>query len=111
MKPCYVWLVLLMLAGCGRQEPIKEYQWAIPEGFPKPQVPVDNPMSDEKVALGRFLFYDPQLSANQTQSCASCHQQQHAFAEALQVSVGSTGQLHRRNAQALVNIAYNKTLT
>lgn len=111
MKPWYAWLALLMLAGCGQQEVVKEYQWAIPEGFPKPQVPADNPMSDEKVALGRFLFYDTQLSANQTQSCASCHQQQHAFAEALPVSVGSTGQLHRRNAQALVNIAYNKTLT
>ena len=111
MKYLFGLLLLLTLVGCDQPAQVKEYQWPIPKGFPKPQVPADNPMSDEKVALGRFLFYDPQLSANQTQSCASCHQQQHAFAEALPVSIGSTGQLHRRNAQALVNIAYNKTLT
>ena len=87
------------------------YQWPITEGFPKPQVPSNNLMSDEKVALGRVLFYDTNLSFNQTQSCASCHLQENAFAESLAVSVGSTGQAHRRNAPALVNIAYNKTLT
>ncbi|MDP5214558.1 di-heme enzyme [Pseudoalteromonas tunicata] len=104
-------LIFLNLFGCEQKTSAPAYQWAIPEGFPKPQVPSDNPMSDEKVALGRFLFYDTNLSANQTQSCASCHQQPHAFAEPLKVSVGSTGERHRRNAQALVNIAYNKTLT
>jgi len=87
------------------------YQWPIIEGFPKPQVPGNNPMSIEKVELGRKLFYDVNLSFNKTQSCASCHIQSHAFAEPLAVSIGSTGQPHRRNAPALVNIAYNKTLT
>jgi cytochrome c peroxidase len=41
------------------------YQWPVIKGFPKPQVPVDNPMSLAKVALGRHLFYDQNLSANQ----------------------------------------------
>jgi cytochrome c peroxidase len=89
----------------------KAYQWPILIGFPKPQVPEYNPMSDEKVALGRALFFDKNLSANQQQSCESCHKQKFAFSEELKVSIGSTGQLHRRNAPALVNIAYNKTLT
>ncbi|WP_306523016.1 MbnH family di-heme enzyme [Rheinheimera sp.] len=87
------------------------YQWPLPADFPKPAVPADNPMSAAKVELGRFLFYDNRLSANQQQSCSSCHQQQYAFAEPRPVSIGSTGQQHRRNALALVNIAYNKTLT
>jgi len=102
-------LVILLLPGC--QPKMPAYDWNLPEGFPKPTVPADNPMSDAKVELGRHLFYDNRLSANQTQSCASCHQQHKAFAEELTVSVGSTGQLHRRNSLALVNIAYNSTLT
>lgn len=88
-----------------------EYQWPILAGFPKPQVPINNPMSNEKVTLGKNLFFDKNLSANQQQSCESCHQQKFAFAEPLAKSIGSTGDIHRRNAPALVNIAYNKTLT
>jgi cytochrome c peroxidase len=41
----------------------------------------DNALTVEKVELGRHLFYDKRLSANGTQSCASCHKQAHAFAE------------------------------
>ncbi|WMN61830.1 di-heme enzyme (plasmid) [Pseudoalteromonas xiamenensis] len=89
----------------------KEYTWSIPTGFPKPLVHEGNPMSEAKVSLGRYLFYDQALSGNGTQSCASCHQQAYAFAENRKVSVGSTGQAHTRNALALVNVAYNKTLT
>ena len=87
------------------------YQWPLPEGFPKPAVPADNPMSAAKAELGRYLFYDKALSGNGQQSCASCHQQAFAFAEPQAVSAGSTGERHRRNALALVNVAYNKTLT
>ncbi len=87
------------------------YNWPIIDGFPKPQVPADNPMTVSKVTLGKQLFYDENLSANQTQSCASCHIQKYAFAEPLATSIGSTKMHHRRNSPALVNIAYNKTLT
>ena len=109
-------ITTFLLLGCQpSQESNKNghdaYAWAIPEGFPKPQVPKENPMTNAKVELGRFLFYDKSLSANQQQSCASCHIQSLAFSEAEITSTGSTGQAHRRNAPALVNIAYNKTLT
>ena len=102
-------LICLLLASCGQDN--KPYQFQLPKGFPKPQVPTDNPMTEAKVKLGRHLFYDKSLSANATQSCASCHQQQHAFAEKLTTSIGSTGEVHHRNSQALVNIAYNKNFT
>jgi cytochrome c peroxidase len=102
-------LLCVLLASCNKAP--TAYDWNIPADFPKPQVPADNPMTDVKVELGRHLFYDPNLSANGQQSCASCHQQQHAFAEPLITSVGSTGELHHRNSQALVNVAYNKNLT
>jgi cytochrome c peroxidase len=93
------------------EPPVTPYQWSIPADFPKPTVPAANPMSAAKVELGRHLFYDLQLSGNGQQSCASCHQQQFAFSEPKTTSVGSTGEVHRRNSLALVNIAYNKTLT
>lgn len=108
MRPAATWLLLLLL-GCG--QPDKPYQWALPQGFPEPIVPNDNPMSEAKVALGRVLFYDRNLSFNKTQACASCHQQAFAFAQPAKVATGSTGQLHRRNSLALVNVAYNTTLT
>lgn len=103
-------MLAISLVGC-EPPPIETYLWSMATDMPKPQVPADNPMSAAKVELGRHLFYDPALSANRQQSCASCHLQSHAFAEPLAVSIGSTGEVHRRNAPALVNIAYNKTLT
>jgi len=93
------------------EKKVNTYQWPIIDGFPKPQVPKNNPMTLAKVTLGKHLFYDVNLSANQTQACASCHIQEHAFAEPLATSIGSTEEHHRRNSPALVNIAYNKTLT
>lgn len=104
-------LCCLLMTACFDNRETTRYDWNFPQGFPKPFVPADNPMSVEKVELGRHLFYDTRLSANQVQSCSSCHLQSRAFSEPLATSVGSTGQHHRRNAQALVNIAFNHSLT
>lgn len=79
----------------------------VPEHFPAMPVPDDNPLTAAKVALGRHLFYDTRLSGNGTTSCASCHEQARAFSDGRAVAVGSTGELHSRNSQALVNVAYN----
>ncbi|MBF7072187.1 di-heme enzyme [Glaciecola sp. MH2013] len=87
------------------------FVWDIPEGFPAPNVPADNPMTMEKVALGEKLFNDVSLSVNQQQSCASCHMKAFAFAEPKKVSVGTTGDQLARNSMALVNIAYNGSFT
>lgn len=90
---------------------IGSFTWKLPQGFPRPKVPTDNPMSDEKVELGRRLFYDKRLSGNQTQSCASCHKQERAFADERAVGLGSTGELHTRGPMSLANVGYNATLT
>ncbi|NRA64186.1 MAG: di-heme enzyme [Pseudobacteriovorax sp.] len=87
------------------------FAWGLTESIPFPQVPEDNPMSEEKFQLGRHLFYDVRLSGNGTQSCASCHQQSLAFSDGLALAIGSTGEVHPRNSQPLVNIAYNSSLT
>jgi cytochrome c peroxidase len=87
------------------------YHWDLPQGFPLPRVPEDNPMTDAKVELGRHLFYDPRLSGNETQSCASCHRQDLAFTDGRATGLGSTGESHTRGAMSLANVAYAITLT
>jgi len=104
-------LSIALTACSDKKETVSEYQWPIIEGFPKPQVPHNNLMSQAKVNLGKVLFFDKNLSANQQQACASCHHQEFAFGENTPHSVGSTKQENRRNSPVLVNIAYNKTLT
>ncbi|TYK66157.1 di-heme enzyme [Colwellia echini] len=84
---------------------------ALPDHMPIPAIPEFNPLTQEKITLGRFLFYDTQLSANQTQSCASCHFQIDAFSDALETPTGSTGHVLARNSQGLSNVAYNASFT
>lgn len=87
------------------------YEWQLPQGFPMPRVPSDNPMTAEKVELGRYLFYDTRLSGNQTTSCSSCHLQELAFSDGRVLPIGSTGEIHPRNSMGLTNSAYSATLT
>jgi len=87
------------------------YVWDLPPGFPPPKVPADNPMTPEKVELGRHLFYDTRLSVDGTFSCANCHQQAHAFADTRPRGVGVTGQVHPRGSMSLANVAYSPVLT
>ncbi|MEM6994029.1 MAG: MbnH family di-heme enzyme [Myxococcota bacterium] len=84
--------------------------WSLPPGFPEPYVPEDNPMTVEKVELGRHLFYDTRLSGNGTYSCATCHDQALAFTDGLGQAVGSTDEVHPRGSMSLTNIAYASTL-
>ena len=93
--------------GCSEER----FAWDLPPGIPDPVVPDDNPMTMAKVELGRFLFYDKRLSANEAQSCASCHLQENGFAEPLVHSIGSTGDETARNSPTLTNVAYNSTYT
>jgi len=83
----------------------------LPKGFPKPRVPADNPMTTEKVELGRYLFYDTRMSVNGKSSCATCHKQELAFTDGLAVAVGATGETNPRGAMSLVNVAYSAVLT
>jgi len=84
---------------------------ALPAHLELPAVPGFNPLTREKIELGRHLFYDPRLSGNETQSCASCHVQRLGFADGKKAPTGSTGQVLSRNSQGLANAAYHSTLT
>lgn len=84
------------------------YTLDIPAGFPQMVIPSDNPLTQEGVNLGKKLFYDNILSKNNTQSCASCHNQQLAFSDnGNRFSTGIDGQQGNRNAQALINMGFN----
>lgn len=68
-------------------------------------------MSDSKVELGRWLFYDTRLSGNNTMSCGTCHVQGLAFTDGKAQAVGSTNVVHPRSSMSLVNTAYASRLT
>jgi len=87
------------------------FDWRLPEGIAPPPVPADNPMSAAKVELGRRLFYDADLSVNGTMSCATCHEQRHAFTDTNQTRPGVHGDPGRRNIQALAGVGYYRTIT
>lgn len=99
-------------AGCvGDDAPAPIVDVELPEHFPAPIVPDDNPLTAEAIELGRHLFYDVRLSVNQAISCASCHQQRFAFADDAAVSAGATGELGVLNAPGLANAIYARPLT
>ena len=84
------------------------YTLETPPGFPAMAIPADNPITVEGVALGRKLFYEKLLSGNNTQSCATCHNQALSFTDnGTRFSTGITGAVGTRNAQPLINLGYN----
>ena len=74
-------------------------------------MPADNPMSAQKVALGRRLFFETRLSSTGRYSCASCHRPELAFTDGRAQAVGATGESVRRGAMSLTNVAYNPAFT
>ena len=87
------------------------WNWALPEGMAPPVVPADNPMSAAKVALGRRLFYEADLSIDGTMSCASCHGQRDSFADGNRSHPGVHGDAGLRNVPSLLNVAWASPLT
>lgn len=108
----YVTLAVLFLSSCADttarlpKDETQKWDWGVPEHFPVPKVPDDNPMTEAKFQLGRHLFYDTRLSYNDTISCASCHHQAYGFGDNVSVSIGASGDIGERNALPLVNVAY-----
>src|SRR4051812_7774096 len=82
--------------------------FVIPQGWPKPVYNFEkNQLTENKILLGRALFYDPVLSRNNIVSCASCHSSyssfthiDHALSHGINDSIGT------RNSPALVNLAW-----
>lgn len=71
-------------------------------------VPGDNPLTDEKIELGRQLFNDRRLSSDGTIACSSCHDPERAFTKPEAVSPGVHGRKGRRNAPTVINRAWGR---
>lgn len=69
-------------------------------------IPENNPATEEGVYLGKMLFYETALSANNLVSCATCHQQKLAFTDGKQFSTGFDGTLQPRNTMTLANLLW-----
>lgn len=76
--------------------------------WPRLKIPVDNPLTVEGIALGKKLFYDKMLSADNSVSCASCHFQEHAFSDTKALSTGVGNLEGKRNAMPLFNLGWNE---
>ena len=76
--------------------------------LPEPNLPLDNPLTVEKIALGRMLFFDPLLSQDGTISCSSCHIQEDGFSDSRQFSEGVGGLTGNRQAMAIFNLAWHE---
>jgi cytochrome c peroxidase len=83
----------------------------VPAALPQPPIPADNPITAEKIELGRHFFYDKRLSINGTLSCGGCHVQSKGFTDGKPVAQGATGDHTPRNAMTLTNVAYAPVLT
>lgn len=72
--------------------------------------PIDNPLTAEKIALGKKLFFDKRLSRDETISCATCHVPAFAFTDRKTVSEGVEGRKTQRNSPSILNSGYLKTV-
>jgi cytochrome c peroxidase len=84
----------------------------VPKGLPadvwEMLVPPDNPVTAEKVALGRRLFFDKRLSKDGSVSCATCHDPERGFSDGKKVSEGVGGKKGARNAPSVLNAVFNE---
>jgi cytochrome c peroxidase len=82
-----------------------------PLGLPPMYIPAANPLTQEKIDLGRQLFMDRRLSHNNVMSCAMCHVPEQGFtSHELGAAIGLQGRSLRRNSPAMYNVGYQRSL-
>ena len=119
-KKTYILLFTFICASCSN-ESVNQYvsvpnsptpsPLVIPEFFEQsiiaPLIPLTNPQTVEGIALGKKLFFDTILSADNSQACADCHAPENAFSDPDRFSEGIDGLLGNRNSMPLFNLAWN----
>jgi len=105
----YVTNSLSIKSRTGEETNLIKYIETPPLGLPAVPVPDENPISKEKIHLGKKLFFDRRLSLNNTISCAMCHIPEQGFtSHEVLTPVGFEGRTVRRNAPTIYNTAYLK---
>lgn len=110
MNKIHYHICFLMLFFCSCEKNIENespFVLNLQNGFPNPEIPSDNQLTWDRIALGKKLFYDPILSIDRSVSCGSCHKQQNAFADNTPVSTGVENRMGTRNTLSLANVAYH----
>lgn len=79
-------------------------------GYQAMEIPADNPLTAEKAALGRQLWYDPRLSGDGKLSCYSCHVCEHGLTDGIALNKGAFGKPLPRSAPTMWNIGYHWAL-
>jgi cytochrome c peroxidase len=85
---------------------------SLPKGLPvdlwEMVIPADNPVTPEKVVLGRKLYYDKRLSKDGTVSCATCHDPAKGFSDGKKIAEGIGGKKGARNSPTVLNAVFNE---
>lgn len=111
-----VLIAIVLLAACktnvkesaGGFTPNRQPSTAELAGYEPMSIPPDNPMTPEKIALGRQLFFDERLSVDGSKSCYSCHVCEHGLTDGLPKAIGPGNKQLPRNSPTLWNIGYHK---
>ncbi len=128
-KEVFIVIMLGLMVSCNHDSNQKLAKKIIPDDISllgalplRVPVPEDNPITPEKIELGKLLFFDPILSGNKDVACATCHHPEYGFAESLEVSIGVNGNglglsrefnhpndipFVKRNSQTVINSAFN----
>src|SRR5688572_5599500 len=96
-------LALSSSAAGADKDPLK-----VPLGLKPVPVPADNPLTIEKVELGKQLYFDPRLSCDETVSCASCHDPKKGWSNGTPFATGVRNQVGGRSAPTIINAAYSE---
>lgn len=104
-------LLVWALQGAGASASDAAMRFAVPLGLPSDvwdfYVPRTNPLTAEKIELGRRLFFEKRLSRDGSVACATCHDPQFGFADGRRVAIGVFGREGTRNSPTILNSLFN----
>jgi cytochrome c peroxidase len=106
LGPCILGMLLVVVVNLGGGSASSERNLPPLAPLPPAPVPADNPMSPEKVELGKLLFFDHRLSGDLSTPCSRCHEPGQGWGTDTPLSPGYPGAQHWRNAQTILNTAY-----
>jgi cytochrome c peroxidase len=105
-KPSWAWSASLLVAAALAAADFSKPPLGLDAYLP---TPTENPLTAERVALGRELFFEKRLSRDGTLSCATCHDPDLGYTDKNPVAVGVGGQKGKRRTPRLINRAYGRS--